>query len=255
MELALWKKTAVHNNASADQKKVSKLVPDLSDPNETIRINSAYTLGSMGESAVTTLIEALKSESLLLYQDMTKSNATNPQGGNPSDLYSSHALTALGEIAVPQLIQTLNDPDWWVRAAAADISGNIVPVMHQEDAVSELVNRLQDSEWWVRRNATEALGNIGLTNRNVLDQLKLLLDDDNELVRRNVLIALSKLVQTEDEMLPLLVEKLMNDDDRYVRFYAATALKRINNKKAEAALFYALLSSRWCPHTTADTPF
>ena len=60
MELALWKKTAVHNNASADQKKVSKLVQDLSDPNETIRINSAYTLGSMGESAVTTLIESLE---------------------------------------------------------------------------------------------------------------------------------------------------------------------------------------------------
>ena len=249
------KKTVVHNNGSADQKKVSKLVQDLSDPNETIRINSAYTLGSMGESVVGILIEALKSESLLLYQDMTKSNATNPQGGNPSDLYSSHALTALGEIAVPKLIQTLDAPDWWVRAAAADIIGNIVPIMYREDAVSELINRLQDSEWWVRRNATEALGNIGLTTQNVLDQLKFLLDDDNELVRRNVLITLSKLVQTEDEMIPLLVEKLMNDDGRYVRFYAATALKRINDKKAEEALFHALLSSRWCPNTTADTPF
>ena len=107
----------------------------------------------------------------------------------------------------------------------------------------------------MRRNATEALGNIGLTTQNVLDQLKFLLDDDNELVRRNVLITLSKLVQTEDEMIPLLVEKLMNDDGRYVRFYAATALKRINDKKAEEALFHALLLSRWCPNTTADTPF
>ena len=183
----------------------------------------------MGKSVVETLIESLKSEAFLSYQKTIKPNGTNPQGGNPSDLYSGHALVALGEVVVPRLVRILNAPNWWVRAAAADIIGNIVPVVHQKEAVSELTNRLQDSEWWVRRNAAEALGNIGLTTQNVLGQLKFLLDDGNELVRRNALITLSKLVHTKDEMIPMLVKKITNDDGRYVRFYATGALRLINS--------------------------
>ena len=249
------KRTPVCNQTSVSHKEVSKLVQDLSDPNETVRINSAYAFSNMGKSVVETLIESLKSESFLSYQKAIKPNGTNPQGGNPSDLYSGHALAGLGEVAVPKLIQILNDPNWWVRAAAADIIGNIVPVVHQKEAVSELTNRLQDSEWWVRRNATEALGYIGVTTQHVLDQLKFLLDDGNELVRRNALITLSKLVHTKDEMIPMLVEKITNDNGRYVRFYAMVALRQIKSKKAEEALFHVLLSSRWCALTTAETPF
>ena len=107
----------------------------------------------------------------------------------------------------------------------------------------------------MRRNATEALGYIGVTTQHVLDQLKFLLDDGNELVRRNALITLSKLVHTKDEMIPMLVEKITNDNDRYVRFYAMMALRQIKSKKAEEALFHVLLSSRWCALTTAETPF
>ena len=59
------KRTPVCNQPSVSHKEVSKLVQDLSDPNETVRINSAYAFSNMGKSVVETLIETLKSESFL----------------------------------------------------------------------------------------------------------------------------------------------------------------------------------------------
>jgi HEAT repeat protein len=47
----------------------------------------------------------------------------------------------------------------------------------------------------------------------------------------------------------------LNDDNRYVRFHAAMALRRIGTPAAERALFDNLLTARWCPLTTAETPY
>ena len=238
-----------------DDRLADRLITELSDAEEEVCLQAAYQLGQLGSAVVDRLIEALKVESRQNQDSNAQANATNPQGGNPSDLYSAHALTRLGQTAIPPLIVALEDANCWVRAAAADIIGNIASQDEPQDAVAALVDRLQDPVWWVRRNAAEALGNIGFTTQSLLDNLKPLLRDEHELVRRNTLVALSKLHHDDEEMVGMLMEKLTQDEDRYVRFYAATALHRMEASQARKALFNALLSSRWCGQTTADNPY
>jgi len=240
---------------SIDQSLINQLISLLSDSEEEVRLKAGYQLGQMGLPVVDRLIEVLKVESQKNKGMKLQANASNPQGSNPSDLYSAHALTRIGQAAIPALIATLEDTDWWVRAAAADLIGNIVPRDEPETAVSALVNQLEDPVWWVRRNALEALGNIGFTNQELLNSLLPLLKDECELVRRNVLVTLSKLPHKNNELINPLMEKLTQDEGRYVRFYAATALNYINTKPAQEALFSALLTSRWCGQTTTVSPY
>ena len=247
--------SAVPISEDIDDQLTDRLITELSDVEEEVRLQAAYRLGRLGPAVVDRLIEALNVESRRNQDSNAQANATNPQGGNPSDLYSAHALTRLDQIAIPLLIGALEDANCWVRAAAADIIGNIVPRDEAQDAVAALVDRLQDPVWWVRRNAVEALGNIGFTTQSLLDGFKPLLKDEHELVRRNALVALSKLHHDDKEMVDMLMEKLTQDEDRYVRFYAATALHRTEASQAREALVNTLLSSRWCGQTTADSPY
>ena len=47
----------------------------------------------------------------------------------------------------------------------------------------------------------------------------------------------------------------LRDENRYVRFHAGLALRRIGSPAAERALFDDLLTARWCPLTTAESPY
>jgi len=82
------------------------------------------------------------------------------------------AVRVIGKVAtdreVPVVIEALNDPEWFVRAAAARsiewmATLNAATTHHnwQQDACEKLVKHMTDSSWWVRANAARALSRCG----------------------------------------------------------------------------------------------
>ena len=231
---------------------VSQLMAGLRDTDERVRLNSAYALGGLGESVVPALMGALQEEAEALAETNLVKTAANPQGGNPAELYSSQALTEMGQSSVPALISALDHTSWSTRAAAADTLGNLGSLA--EEAVSRLIQGLRDESSWVRRNAAEALGTIAAPAEDIVPALMQVSSDSEMLVRLNAVMALAKIGQSADSIVPTLAGRL-SDEDRYVRFYAAAVLRQIGTPEAQNALWDDLLTSRWCPITTAENPY
>ncbi len=225
---------------------------ELRAADETTRLDAAYTLASQGIEVIPQLVHMLHTEVTDLALSNQAKNQTNPAGGNPAELYSAHALSALGPSAVPELIVQLQHDHWGVRAAAADILGNIGSGAHT--AIEALTYALQDDNLWVRRNAAEALGTIAPQVPEAIDGLAALAADQDERVRRNVALALAKIGRAAHTAVPAICQ-LLNDENRYVRFNAILALQHIGTPEASTALWDHLLVSRWCPITTQETPF
>jgi HEAT repeat protein len=99
-----------------------------------------------------------------------------------------------------------------VRAAAADVIGNLAPVARS--AVPTLNRSLGDENVWVRRNAAEALGNIG--DVGAVSALTGALTDDDWRIRFNSAFALAKIGPAGEEAVSAL-GKLVRDENRYVR--------------------------------------
>ncbi|MEE2754677.1 MAG: phytanoyl-CoA dioxygenase, partial [Candidatus Latescibacterota bacterium] len=51
------------------------------------------------------------------------------------------------------------------------------------------------------------------------------------------------------------VASVLDDENRYNRFYATLALRRIGTPEAQDRLIDALIVSRWCPITSKDDLF
>ena len=231
---------------------VSQLIAELRDTDESVRLNSAYALGGMGESVVPALMQALRDEAEVLAEKNVTKTAANPQGGNPADLYSAQALTEVGQSSVPSLISALGGASWPTRAAAADTLGNLGKLA--KEAVPALIRVLRDESSWVRRNAAEALGTIAGSTEDIVPALMQVSTDSEMLVRLNAVMALAKIGQSTNDIVPALAGRL-SDEDRYVRYYAATVLRQIGTPEAHNALWDDLLASRWCPITTAENPY
>ena len=238
--------------ASDENGSVSQLIENLRDTDESVRLNSAYALGGMGESVVPELMQSLQDEAKALAEKNVAHTAANPQGGNPADLYSSQALTEVGQSSVPALISALGDASWPTRAAAADTLGNLGSLA--AEAVPGLIQGLRDESSWVRRNAAEALGTVAAPADEIVPALMQVSNDPEMLVRLNAVMGLAKIGQSADGIVPTLAGRL-SDEDRYVRFYAAAMLRQIGTPEAQNALWNDLLTSRWCPITTAENPY
>ncbi len=103
-----------------------------------------------------------------------------------------HALAALGEAAIPALLQAMDHRDYWARVAAIDALGLIVAqggpgVM----SPAPLLAALQDRSKGVRRAAAQVLGALG--DGEALEQLLLLLNDDHATVREAAATALGEI--------------------------------------------------------------
>ena len=214
-----------------------KLLAALRASDETVCLHAAYALAAMGASVVPELVAVLRQEAPARFRHNAGRSRANPAGGNPSELYSAHALSVVGSPAVAAMSAALEDGEWAVRAAAADTLGNIGA--RAKPAVPVLLRALGDDSTWVRRNALEALGTIGCATGGVVSGLLAALQDGDHRVRRNAAIALSKLARpAANEAVPGLLETLIRDE-RYVSFYAATALGRIGTREARNALLDA----------------
>ena len=219
---------------------VDTLTEVLDSENEKDRLNAAYRLGRVGDAAVPALKQMLHSESNTIRE------------------YAGYALSLTGVPAVPTLIDALQATDDSVRASAAFTLADMGKAA--QEAMPALMRAAQDPSESVRRHATEGLGLIGQLVSDEMDLsetvqvLTTALSDDYLPVRDNAARALAKLGTLAEPAIPTLIAQL-EDEDRYVRFHAALALKQINTSEAQDALFNHLFTSRWCALTTRGTPY
>ena len=186
---------------------------------EAERLRTVYALAARGEEAMPVLLNALCSEAKVRLE----ANLANAHT-NPSQLDAVFALSAAGRPAVPHMVELLGENDWWLRAAAADVLGDLGTTA--SDTVPHLTRVLDDEAEWVRRNAVEALGNIGPAAVDAVPALSRRLQDSESWIRHNAALALAKIGPTATEAVPAL-RKNIDDEDRYARANAAVALERI----------------------------
>ncbi len=226
------------NGVSSDE--VETLIETLDNDNEKDRLNAAYRLGRIGADAVPALKQLLHSTSATIRE------------------YAGYALSLAGAPAVPMLIDALQTTDDSVRASAAFTLADMGKAA--QEAIPALMHAAQEPSESVRRHATEGLGLIGQLVSEDMDLSETVqvlttgLSDAYLPVRDNAARALAKLGAIAEPAIPALVAQL-EDEDRYVRFHAAVALKQIQIQEAQDALFNHLFTSRWCALTTRGTPF
>ncbi len=240
----------------------------LSNEDPAVRSDAADALGLLGESAA----DAVPMLSNALSDDH-----------EPVRLNAAYALGAMGEPAVSALIDKLHDENGTTqRMAAYGLAAAGAPavtalckalehkndeVRHQatyalaqigsdaEPAVSVLMEHFDDSKVEVRRYIPEAFGAIG---PNAAPAVPLLIDrlanDEDVQVRFESALALAQIGPTSSDAIPVLQESL-SDKNRYVRDNSIHALKRIGTPEAESALMDYLLMARWCPITNSESTF
>ena len=107
-----------------------------------------------------------------------------------------------------------------------------------QEALPALAHAAQDASQGVRWHATEGLGLIGQLVSEDMDLSEIVrtltagLSDNYYPVRDNAARALAKLGTLAEPAIPALVAQL-EDEDRYVRFHAALALKQIQTPEAQ----------------------
>ena len=187
---------------------------------EVERLHAVYALAARGEEAMPVLLNALRGEAAT----RLGTNLANAHT-NPSQLDAVFALSAVGRPAVPHMIKLLDENDWWLRAAAADVLGDLGTTA--SDTVPHLTRALDDETDWVRRNAVEALGNIGPIAAKAVPSLSRRLQDSESWIRHNAALSLAKIGPAAAEAVPAL-RKNIDDEDPYARTNAAVALERID---------------------------
>ena len=225
---------------SVSHTETDTLIEALDSDNEKDRLNAAYRLGRVGAAAMPALKQMLHGSSDAIRE------------------YAGYALSLTGALAVPTLIDALQATDDSVRARAAFALADMGRVA--QEALPALAHAAQDASQGVRWHATEGLGLIGQLVSEDMDLSEIVrtltagLSDNYYPVRDNAARALAKLGTLAEPAIPALVAQL-EDEDRYVRFHAALALKQIQTPEAQNALFDYLFTSRWCALTTNEAPF
>ena len=198
---------------------VESLCQTLDAETEAERLRGVYALAARGKEAIPVLLNALRGEAAVRLE----ANLANAHT-NPSQLDAVFALSAVGRPAVSHIVELLNENDWWLRAAAAAVLGDLGTTA--SDTVPHLIRVLNDEAEWVRRNAVEALGNIGPAAAEAVPALSHRLQDSESWIRHNAALSLAKIGPAAAEAVPAL-RKNIHDEDRYARANAAVALERI----------------------------
>lgn len=251
-EDALTRQRAALVLGEMDEKKaVQPLIRTLGDPVQAVREAAADSLAMVGRTAVEPLIEILTHPERLEKEEELREEQAELLGGGeeepeditvtagrtgPSwtiqtsrDLRRVYAAAILGEIgderAMEPLVRALKDGNVDVRCQA---SGALTKM--GKGAVGPLTDMLRDSDHEIRVVAAGMLGDIG--DSRAVDPLIGALYDDTDDVRG---AAAGALVQIGDAAVDRLIE-VTKDEDRWVRLYAAGALKYIGEARAIDAL-------------------
>lgn len=123
--------------------------------------------------------------------------------------------------ALPALLKTLRDPSVTVR----DRSARVLQGFNDPSVVEPLMEALKDPDWHVRAAAADSLGAWVTRTPVVIDPLiQRLEQDDFALVRDRAADALAGLINDERVIPPLV--KALAAEHRDVRFHAAQAIMR-----------------------------
>jgi len=229
------------------------------DRSSLTRANAIAILGHFGQQEATWVrqhvVPALKQGLKDQHQSVRRTASSSFGGLRPADY----------ESALPELIGALAEGDVDVAWFAAEAIGRLGS--SAEPAVTALTKALQvssagspDNAPQLRKFAAQALGAIGPSAQISAPLLKMALDDSNPHFRVEVVIALSRIEQTDSSHLPMLADllgsqevgvrrraiepflespptnavivaaitKCLNDPDDYVKKSAATILEERN---------------------------
>lgn len=218
--------------ATGDVQALANLLTSESEPE---RLNAAYTLGAIGESALGVLTDALTGDN------------------DHARRVSAYGLSLIGEPAIDALTNALSHSAEQVRAHAAFALGDIGP--QAESAVTGLSKTTTDESPWVRHHAVEALGTIARNADETVPALAHALDQDEDgQVRYNAAYALANFGTEAAEAVPAL-KKALYDTNRYASGHAVAALRRIRTPEAVDTLLHWMETTRWCPLTSKESTF
>jgi HEAT repeat protein len=226
---------------------ISDLLDRIDGEDNEARNRATYELAVHGESAVAQLIAHIDSHPL---PEANPSMMERADGwGNPSVMEdAAFALAAIGEPAVPQLIQALSGENEWLRINAAFALGEMGGPAGE--AVPALCHGLEDASFRVVHTAAESLGAIHAGQAESIPALTAYLathraDDDTDWqdARINVAASLLKLSpqpQAEDGLIDAL-----SDPEYHVRYLCMLALRRTGTARACAAACDYLHAHCW----------
>ncbi len=219
------------------------LTRQLADPSEAVRNEAAYSLAVLAgqnDDVIDDLVSALKG------------------ADNKAAQSAVYGLAAIGAAAVERLVPLLDDADDDIVRFAVHALGEMGTAA--ADAEAALRGRLANEDATIRCRAAEALGNCqGSQPNQTIPALIELLDDPDKGVPRVAAASINRLAgHPETDASTAVIQDLkraLSNDDRYVRGLAAKALQRLGTPEAMGIVIDWLQVSRWCPLTTAKSPF
>ena len=217
-----------------DKREPKELISVLrSEPNAVGRVRAALALGQIGgKAAVEALIEALQDRRAIVR--VAAASALQ-------ELKDKRAIDPLRKLA-----KTDKSPG--VRSAAVGALAEI----GADDAVEVLINALGDKDETVRKSALSRLSydERYKGDKRVVDAfIKALQTDPSPWVREEAARALC--ILNDPRVVPALIEAL-NEENFYIRIYAARALGRIGDRRAVEPL--AKILSREVVREGSDMP-
>ena len=199
-----------------------------------------YGLYSKGNELSLAILESNKPEKIALLADQLVGLKAGNHFGRIMPLLESgqHEISTLqtigcmgAELAVPVLVERLDDDDYRIRKTVADVLGR----MGVESVVPVLIERLDDPDRDVRRAIVNALYRIG--GESIVPVLIERLSDNDRDVRRKVAMVLGRMGAVS--AVPALIVKL-DDTDGFVREGVVEALGRIGVESVLPALIKRL---------------
>ncbi len=195
---------------------VKPLISELGGTSAIARRNAASILGRIGPDAKDTL-PGLET---ILEQFAGREQLTEKEKAFRWTV--RQAVRKIKQVSVGDLIKCLNDKDVILRVKAAKTLGNMKT--KAAPAVPALISCLADARAAVRQEAAFALARIGDPS---IPELTRALEHSSPQIRKNAAFSLGEMgPQAAAAREPL--KKLLNDENKSVRWCAAAAIKKIN---------------------------
>ena len=268
-----WMRGAPRVDIPATADDIQKWMGSLNVVDQAARLEAIYGLAGVGADAIGPLMESLLGNAgqdrhfarpyhknvagAFVPIDDINDRRFSDHAFVPQD--EAYALGAMGEVAVPALLELLNHDDTWMKLNAIYALGEVGPPA--ACAVPELAKLLDHELHQVARVSLDAMAFIGTNIRAALPAIRKLLTVDNPTWREtdpkrwsgqiqarfNALCALLNSDIPVDELDDLLVTCL-DDESAYVHAMALEALTQGRDGEDRPGLRHALdylMTHRW----------
>lgn len=227
---------------------VSQLVESLHDKDFCVAEKAAIALGAVGDPAVPSLMEALKSNSAsarkgaaqaLGYMSPDIQNEVGtaflPSLMNKDEFVRGEAamrITSMGKIGIPVFLAALKEPDIDLRQRAVDGLGEIG--VATPEVIDALVLLFKDSQKTLRLKGAVVLGRLGQRDSSVYPKVALNLKSKDKEVLLGTLRALGDMGGVAEPSLPQITDLLEESPDPDLRNEAAESLIKMGTTASMA---------------------